>query len=456
MAVLWPRIVEQLVHGAGGLGATGLADDLGRNTGDRGVVWHRLEHDRSGGDAGAVTDFDIAEEFGARSDQYAAADLGMTVARLLAGAAERHLLQDRDVVLDHGGLADDEAGGVVKEDAAADRHGRIDVGLEHSRRAALQIVGKILATLFPKPMGQAVSLDGVEAFEIQHRLEEAIGRGVTIEGRHDVGAERLADRGIAFERVAISLPAQLRRDICMIEPLGDAMPDGGVVRVVVKDGRRDEGRKLRLAANDLFGLAADARPDRIDLVERVYSFRLFPSHDDSPNVILTTMLAQQPWSWGYIRSACGRAMHGNDHGRTARNASTPALKTLSPTACIWSRPGMSRGSPAGSSAASSCAEPATSSAVPTATSAGIRIALASARVSVWREPRMQAASALRSDRVCSAKARNTRPWGSETAAREGASSASAIDCGKPTPSTRWLPNPPRTMLRTRSGCASAR
>src|SRR5262245_61957150 len=451
MAVLWPRIVEQLVHGAGGLGATGLADDLGRNTGDRGVVWHRLEHDRSGGDAGAVTDFDIAEDFGARSDQYAAADLGMTVARLLAGAAERHLLQDRDVVLDHGGLADDEAGGVVKEDAAADRHGRIDVGLEHGRRAALQIVGKILATLFPKPMRETVSLDGMETFEIQHRFEEAVGRGVTIEGRHDVSAERLTDRGIAFKRIAISLPDQLRRDIWMIEPLGDAMHDGGFKCVVMKDGRIDEGRKLRLAANDLFGLAADARPDRIDLVERVYSFRLFTGHGDSPDVILTTtaILAQRALAMEDIEIRC-------DHGRTARNASTPPLNTLSPTACIWSRPGMSRGSPAGSSAASSCAEPATSSAVPTATSAGIRIALTSARVSVWREPRMQAASALRSDRVCSAKARNARPWGSETAAREGASSASAIDCGKPTPSTRWLPNPPRTMLRTRSGCASAR
>src|SRR4029453_19074584 len=118
MAVFWPRIVEQLVHGGGGLGATGLADDLSRNTGDRGVVWHRLEHDRSGGDAGAVTDFDIAEDLGARPDQYPPADLGMTVPRLLAGAAERHLLQDRDVVLDHGGLADNEAGGVVKEDTA--------------------------------------------------------------------------------------------------------------------------------------------------------------------------------------------------------------------------------------------------------------------------------------------------------------------------------------------------
>src|SRR5215510_15219022 len=91
----------------------------------------RLKHDRAGGNACAVTDLDIAEYLGARSDQYATSNLGMAVARLLAGAAKRHLLQDRDVILDHSGLTHDEPGGMVKEDAAPDWHGRIDVGLEH-------------------------------------------------------------------------------------------------------------------------------------------------------------------------------------------------------------------------------------------------------------------------------------------------------------------------------------
>ena len=54
----------------------------------------------------------------------------------------------------------------------------------------------------------------------------------------------------------------------MIEPLGDAMHDRILQRVVMQDGRIDEGRELGLAPDDLLGLAADARPDRIDLVER--------------------------------------------------------------------------------------------------------------------------------------------------------------------------------------------
>ena len=77
-------------------------------------------HHRAGRDARAMADLDIAENLRARPDHHAVADLGMAVLVLLAGAAERHAVQDRDVVLDDGGLADNEAGGVVEEDAAAD------------------------------------------------------------------------------------------------------------------------------------------------------------------------------------------------------------------------------------------------------------------------------------------------------------------------------------------------
>src|SRR5262245_2988565 len=121
-------IMKQVVHRARRLWASGLADDLGRNTGDRSVVRHRLEDDRSGGDARAVADFDIAEDFGASADQYAAANFWMAIARLLAGSAERHVLQNRHIVLDQGGLAHHQAGGVIEEDSAPDAHGRIDIG----------------------------------------------------------------------------------------------------------------------------------------------------------------------------------------------------------------------------------------------------------------------------------------------------------------------------------------
>jgi len=96
-----------------------------------------------------MTDLDIAEYLGAGTDQHPAADFRMTISRFLAGTAERHLLQDRHVVLDHRGLADHEAGGVIEEDTTSDAHGRIDIGLEHRRRLALQIISEVLATPAP-------------------------------------------------------------------------------------------------------------------------------------------------------------------------------------------------------------------------------------------------------------------------------------------------------------------
>src|SRR5262249_39614750 len=160
-------IMKQVIHRARRLWTSGLADDLSRNTGDRGVVRHRLENDRSGCDARTVADFDIAEDFGAGADQYAMADFRMAIARLLAGSAERPRLQNRQVVLDQGGLAADQTGGMIEEDAPPDAHGRVDVGLEHRRRTALQIIGKILAAPAPQPMREAVRLDRVEALEVK-------------------------------------------------------------------------------------------------------------------------------------------------------------------------------------------------------------------------------------------------------------------------------------------------
>src|SRR3954471_6903514 len=101
---------------------------------------HRLHHHGADSDAGAMTDFDIAENFCASPDQYASANLRMAVFVLLARAAERHAVQNRNVILDDCGLAADEAGGVIEKDSAPDPRRWIDVGLKYRRRPALQIV----------------------------------------------------------------------------------------------------------------------------------------------------------------------------------------------------------------------------------------------------------------------------------------------------------------------------
>ena len=146
-------------------------------------------------------DLDIAEDLGAGADQHAVADLGMAVAGLLAGAAERHVLQDRDIVLDHRRLADDEAGGVVEEDAAAHRHRRIDVGLEDLRRAALQVEREVAPPRVPQPVRQAVGLDGVEALEVEQRLDVALAGRIAVVDRGDVATDDLAEFLIGGQRI---------------------------------------------------------------------------------------------------------------------------------------------------------------------------------------------------------------------------------------------------------------
>ena len=66
----------------------------------------------------------------------------------------------------------------------------MDVGLEHLGGAALQIEGEITLAVAPQPMGQPVRLDGVEALEIQERLDEALAGRVAFVDGGDVGAHR--------------------------------------------------------------------------------------------------------------------------------------------------------------------------------------------------------------------------------------------------------------------------
>src|SRR5215831_14080879 len=152
-----------------------------------------------------MPDLDIAKNLGARPDHDAVADLRVPVADLVAAAPERHVMQQGDVVIDHRGLADHKACGVIKKNAAADAGGGVNVALEYGRGAALQIIREILTRLGPQPMRQSMGLDRMEALEIQERLDEPAGGGVAIEGRNDVGAERFANRRTVLERIGIGL-----------------------------------------------------------------------------------------------------------------------------------------------------------------------------------------------------------------------------------------------------------
>ena len=216
----------------------------------------------------------------------------MAVAVLLAGAAERHAVQHRHVVADRRGLADHEAGGVIEEDAAADLGRRMDVALEHRRRAALQVIGEILAALVPEPVRQPMRLDGVEALVVEHRLDEAVGGRIAVERRDDVGAERLAELRLVLQRVGIGLPDQFGRHVGMVEPLADPVHHRRLQRVVVQDRGIDEGADLGLAPDHILGLGADLGPDRIDLLEGRLGPGLLLRHGSPLPELRAVVLAQ--------------------------------------------------------------------------------------------------------------------------------------------------------------------
>jgi hypothetical protein len=152
-----------------------------------------LQHHRARGDPAAMPDGDVAQHLGARADQHARADLGMPVAVLLAGAAQRHRMQHRDVVADHRGLADHDGMGMVDHDPLPDPCPGMDVDPEDLRGAHLEIVRHVLALVHPEPARDPMALQRLEALEEQDRLQVAVAGRVALVDRQDVGPRRDAD-----------------------------------------------------------------------------------------------------------------------------------------------------------------------------------------------------------------------------------------------------------------------
>ena len=115
---------------------------------------------------GAMPDADVAQHGGVCANHHAVADFRMAVAAFFARTAEGDAVQQRNVVAEDGGFADDDACAVVKHDAAPENGGGMDVYAEHFAGAVLQEIGKRAAVVFPQPVVDAVRLDGVETFEI--------------------------------------------------------------------------------------------------------------------------------------------------------------------------------------------------------------------------------------------------------------------------------------------------
>ena len=68
---------------------------------------------------------------------------------------------------------------------------------------------------------------------------------------------------IARDHVLVGLPDERARRVAVIEPLGDAMNDRVLERIVIEDRRHEEGGERGIAPRGFFRLDADAREHRI-------------------------------------------------------------------------------------------------------------------------------------------------------------------------------------------------
>ena len=82
-------------------------------SGNRGVRRYVSQYHATGGYFRSDSNLDITQDLGARSDEHAAPDLRVSIARLFAGAAQCDFVQQRYVVFHDRGLADDDARAVI-------------------------------------------------------------------------------------------------------------------------------------------------------------------------------------------------------------------------------------------------------------------------------------------------------------------------------------------------------
>lgn len=144
------------------------------------------QYDAACGNFGELPDADIAENGRACADQYAVADFRMAIAAFLASPTQGDLLQNRYIVADDGGFADDDAGGMVEHDAIADRCGRMDVDTEAEGAVAGERQGEVVPILAPQCIADPMELQGMKAFLVEHDVQQRGSAGIASYNGGDV------------------------------------------------------------------------------------------------------------------------------------------------------------------------------------------------------------------------------------------------------------------------------
>lgn len=110
-----------------GWSQVGPADNLRGHAHCGGVAGDISQHDTAGANLGSFADPDVADDGRPCTDQDTVFHLRVTVSRDLARAAERHLVQHRDIVAKHSGLTDHNSRRVIEQDAFPNPGTRVDI-----------------------------------------------------------------------------------------------------------------------------------------------------------------------------------------------------------------------------------------------------------------------------------------------------------------------------------------
>ena len=193
----------------------------------------------------------------------------MPVTDSLACATQCDGVEDGDVVADDGGLADDDAGGVVEEDALADDGRGVDVDGEDVGDAGLEGEGKGASLLRPEDVRHAVRLDGEEALEVEEALGEADAGGVPGARGEEVGDDGGAEGGVRGEGGDEEVVEERGEQRGGAELVGEVEGERAVEGGVGEHGGVEEGRERRLGVGVAARLGLDLGPDPGLLVLRL-------------------------------------------------------------------------------------------------------------------------------------------------------------------------------------------
>ncbi len=171
-------------------------------------------------------------------------------------------MQHGDVVAQHRGLADDDAGAVVEEDPLPDHRRGVDVDLEEFGDPALQIEGHGLAALGPQPVADPVRLQRQEALEEQERLDVALAGRIALEHGLQVGLGGGDDGGIGLIGFLGHL-AQAHGPQLLVAEFARELVGQGVGDAGMADHHRVQQRgETGLGLGHVLRFITEGRPDR--------------------------------------------------------------------------------------------------------------------------------------------------------------------------------------------------